>query len=97
MTDADRIDLALQAAAAHWGRNWKQELTAAWANGRYPSNLDSGTLQGIRNACWGGAKWLYDTYRLPKTKEDEQRKQAARDRLENETWQEFTERRSPDA
>ena len=57
-----QIDQALAAAAAYWGRNWKSQLRTVWANGRYPSALDSGTLQRIRNQF--GPSWLHK-YRLP--------------------------------
>lgn len=57
-----RVDDALSACRDHWGRRWKHELRQVWANGRYPSNLDSGILQSIRNSY--GPSWLVG-YKLP--------------------------------
>lgn len=57
---------ALVGAAAYFGRQWKMELRDCWMNGGYyPTSLDAGALQRLRNSQGFGPHGLVN-YRLPK-------------------------------
>lgn len=56
---------ALVAAAKYFGRRWKMELNFCWMASDYPSALDAGTLQTLRNSESFGPRGLRG-YRLPK-------------------------------
>lgn len=50
---------ALEKAAEHWGRVWRNRLTIAWETGAYPTTLTpyKAELQQLRNCA--GTDWLY--------------------------------------
>ena len=41
---------AIKACAAYFGRRWKSDLRDCWMRVDYPSSLDSGALQTLRNS-----------------------------------------------
>jgi hypothetical protein len=47
---------ALARFARYHGRCWKAELRGCWITGHYPSFMDSGYLQQVRNQF--GPDWL---------------------------------------
>ena len=49
---------ALAAAAHYFGRRWKMELRFCWMASDYPSALDAGTLQTLRNSESFGPRGL---------------------------------------
>lgn len=61
----EREEAALAQVAKDYGRRWKQELRGWWENGNYPSWLDSGALQTLRNSGDFGPSGLIN-FRLPK-------------------------------